>query len=542
MRSNGIVVREQHREDRERIGEHRGVGHDARQAHGFLGGFRVAEQRGEQAQRLDHLVAIVERDRDGLAFLGQHHRLVDHAGPRRHDHGHNREDLAEHALLGFARRLRPRGLQCLLAQLGCLFVLAEAKRRPCCGRERQRARGMPVATTELGRVERDRSERDAETGTADREAGDDPQREVGLLRLDRRRQSQTEIFHLGFDQIAPVALVRTAQTGAGPLGERGEALGVASRERGGLIGLRQSLPAVVTDRLEQAVASRAGGDVDGNQRLVDEPIEQIDGIDDRDRAVGHDGFDLREIEAACEHAQPPQHHALRFAEKIVRPVDRVAQCLLAGRCGAAPGRQQPKPLIEMGEDVGDGARTHPRRGQFDRERDAVEATTQLRQCRDVVVADGEAVARVSRPIDEQVHGVGSKHALGCIFARHRQRRDRHDPFAGHREPFAARGQDPRIARARHQPQRQMRRGVDHVLAVVEHQQQGTLLERLDDAIFDRLSRLLLHSQHAPDGLRDHRRIGDARQFHEPRTVGIGGQHSRRRPAARAGSCRHLRPR
>ncbi len=93
-----------------------------------------------------------------------------------------------------------------------------------------------------------------------------------------------------------------------------------------------------------------------------------------------------EGEATREDAEPVEHSALGFAEQVVGPVDRGTQGVVALHRGASTTRQQPEPFVEAGRDVGRLHRRDPRRRELERQRDPVEALTDLhdRRCGRVV--------------------------------------------------------------------------------------------------------------------------------------------------------------
>ena len=90
----------------------------------------------------------------------------------------------------------------------------------------------------------------------DRQASDEPEREVDLVVLDCPRERDAEILQLDRDELAPDALVMPAQTRPGPFGEFREVPRVPPGKRIGFLRLDEALPGVVTDRLQQPVARR----------------------------------------------------------------------------------------------------------------------------------------------------------------------------------------------------------------------------------------------------------------------------------------------
>ena len=104
-----------------------------------------------------------------------------------------------------------------------------------------------------------------------------------------------------------------------------------------------------------------------------------------------------EVEAAQKCRQPAKKHPLGLGQQRVRPVHRGAQRLLAAYRGARPAGQQPEPVMQAIEDLGQRQGAHPRGGQLDRQRQSVEATANFRHRRGIVVGDGEIRAARGGP-------------------------------------------------------------------------------------------------------------------------------------------------
>ena len=85
-------------------------------------------------------------------------------------------------------------------------------------------------------------------------------------------------------------------------------------------------------------------------------------------------------------------------------------------------------------------------------------------------------------------------------------------------------------------------GVEHVLAVVEHQQPDPALQRGGHRLAHGLARLLGDAQHRRHRVGHRRRIGDRRQFENPDTVGKFIGQPRRDLRSPGGSCRPRPPR
>ncbi len=145
--------------------------------------------------------------------------------------------------------------------------------------------------------------------------------------------------------------------------------------------------------------------------------------------------------------------------------------------GAAAARQQAEALAESLRDLGRCQRPDAGRGELDRERDAVEAPADLQHRADVAFVDGEVGADGRRPLREETDGVAVEGrleagALGCDA----EAPDDDEPLARHAEALPARRED----RDPGAPLRDLAHDVghrgDHVLAVVEHEEQLLALQ------------------------------------------------------------------
>ena len=87
-----------------------------------------------------------------------------------------------------------------------------------------------------------------------------------------------------------------------------------------------------------------------------------------------------------------------------------------------------------------------------------------------------------------------------------------------------------------------RGGVQHVLTVVDHQQQFARPQVLDHRLLDVQALPLLQPQRRRNGVAHRRAVVQRRKFAHPHTVAEALLLAVRRPPARAGSCRRRRPR
>ena len=91
-------------------------------------------------------------------------------------------------------------------------------------------------------------------------------------------------------------------------------------------GVVESAGAVLADGLEHPVSRWIGLIVEGDERLGNESIEQVQHFESWDDVVVA-AHRLGGVEGAssCEHRQPPEQHLLGFAEQVVAPGDRRLQ-------------------------------------------------------------------------------------------------------------------------------------------------------------------------------------------------------------------------
>ena len=98
-----------------------------------------------------------------------------------------------------------------------------------------------------------------------------------------------------------------------------------------------------------------------------------------------------EVEPTREDRQPHEQGLLGFGEQPVGPVDRRGEALLPGRRTARAAAQKTQPVQAPGH-VKAAHHTHPRRGQLDRQRQAVEPPTDLGDRADRFVGRGRSPA------------------------------------------------------------------------------------------------------------------------------------------------------
>ena len=219
-------------------------------------------------------------------------------------------------------------------------------------------------------------------------------------------------------------------------------------------------------------------------------------------------------------------------EQVVGPLHRVAQRLVAFQPAPA-SRQQPEPVTETVAHLLRAHRHHPRRRQLDRQRDPVQPPADLRhRVRVVGLVQREArsdrpgrVRRTTPPPPTRPRRATSSDGTGhsCSAPTRSPSRDVAITFT-----VAVRGQD-RLD--------QVGRRVEHVLAVVQHDQQPPPRQGLGDAVGHRQPGLGGDAQDGGHRVGHGGRIADRGQLDQPHPVGELGRSARRRPARPGGSCR-----
>jgi len=474
-------------EQRERLADH-GAGALAVGAvprrHG-----RGVRGRGQQARVIE---AAGEGDRVGeqrLGARGAPDRLLEHRVLV--EGGGGRVLVAELAIVGdgllhaheidlglAAAQGEPRARQqCLHAQRGAL------------GSGDQRGLQPPVALGEVAAVQPEAPQR-----------GGQAQGGLGIA-AQREGQSRAQIVVLGLQRAQRAASAGRERVVL--LGQGQAPVEVAHGHGVVLGGVVQALGCVLADGVEQAKAP--AGDAD--ERLVDQAREEVDDLAARDGSARTHVLRRLEREAAGEDRQAPEEHALLAGEQVVAPLDGGAQRLLARARRAAAGGEDVEAVAQPRRDLVQRQRCHARRGKLDGQRHAVQAPADLLDRLLVLLARAE-VRVGGGALDEQPARLGQRgHAPG------------HLALAVQR--LAARGQDAHARSGTQEVLGQARARVDHVLAVVEHDDR--LAPR--EVRGERLLRRALGRDRGADGqgrgLGHEPTVREARELDEPDAVGNG---------------------
>ena len=286
---------------------------------------------------------------------------------------------------------------------------------------------------------------------------------------------------------------------------------------------------VVPDGLEQPVPGRPGGRpvLDDHQRLVHQPGQPLQHRVPVDRAgpavdgsgpaevVGGDVLRRVEVEGAGEDGQPPEHPLLAGREQAVAPVHGGQQGPVPGGQVAGGRGEQGRVVVEPVEDLLGRQHPGPGRGQLDGQRQPVQAAAQFRHRAGFPVVEGEARVVGAGTLPEQLDG-----------GRDRERRHRPGCLAGDAEGLPAGREQPQSGQVRQGPVGELRARVEQMLAVVQHDQGGSVAELLGDGRPDVAARRVGHADRPGHPGLDELRIGQRGQIHPPDRPGRLGDPQR----------------
>ncbi len=230
-----------------------------------------------------------------------------------------------------------------------------------------------------------------------------------------------------------------------------------------------------------------------------------------------DLLDRVEVEPAGEDGQPAEEHRLVRLQQVVAPLQGRGQRLLARRCGVAPVAEDPEPVVEPLRDRRRAQSPEPARCELERERQPVEAEADARDVLGHVLVEREPRRRRSRALDEQRDGLVAEEPLErerLLRIGDVERRDSEDHLPGHAQRLPARREDRDPRRGAEQPVRQPDRLREHVLAVVEHEQQRPGGEEVGQGVAQVLRREGADVERRRDRLRHEPRVRQGAELDE----------------------------
>ena len=283
----------------------------------------------------------------------------------------------------------------------------------------------------------------------------------------------TQVVLLQVQAVQPGPLLRALHAVPALLGQRKIMPGMPRCSAGRVPGVATDEFAVrvLAQRVKHPVPGRCVLCTAQHQRLVHQRTQQVEDVQAVERRVGAHALGRSQVEAANEHAQALEQQLLGLRQQVVRPIDQRTQGLLALLQHPAATGKQLVAVIQALVDVGHRQRAHARCGQFQRQRDALQALHQIGHRRGLGRRQQPTRFVRLRTLDKQAHrSRGLQLGQACTPRRHGQRMHRVDLLAGHVQGLAAGRHQPHTGRGPHQGMRQAGRGLDQVLAVVEHQQ------------------------------------------------------------------------
>jgi hypothetical protein len=200
------------------------------------------------------------------------------------------------------------------------------------------------------------------------------------------------------------------------------------------------------------------------------------------------------------------------AEQVVAPGDRGAQRPLPLREVAGPPAEQREAAAQAGQERRRRPEAAARRGEFDRQRDPIQPPADLAHGRGGLRPEGEGGVHRLRPLGEQPDGGGA----GRRRVRSRRDVERPEPvrvLPPHAQDHPAGDQD-RQPRAPREEVGEGRGGPDHLLEVVQHQEQVPVPERRHQPLRQRLTARLFDPQAQRRRGQDGRWVADGRQRDE----------------------------
>ena len=225
--------------------------------------------------------------------------------------------------------------------------------------------------------------------------------------------------------------------------------------------------------------------------------------------------------AAHEHREPGEERPLGGRQQAVAPVEGGPQRPLAGRrVPSAPGEHGQAAAQARRSSAPGGSSLTRAVGQLDGQREPVDAGADGGDGGGVLLRDGEVGPDGPRPLDEE----GDRLAAGERLRRgralgvgERQRGHRVLALGGQAERGAAGGEHPQARRGRQQVGHD-RRGVRHLLEVVQDQQQALGLEVARERLAQGFAGDLPDTERPGDGTEHQLRVAERGQRDEPHPV------------------------
>ena len=192
-------------------------------------------------------------------------------------------------------------------------------------------------------------------------------------------------------------------------------------------------------------------------------------------------------EASREHRQPRKRLALDFTQQTPRVVEHDVDARVPWRLCGIDGVQQLGSLPQFGRDGITRQHARPGRSQFQRQRQAFDLPADLDDGRGLLGGDKFRMHAMGCT-HEKAHRIESFDPVAVLVLRARKAFERHQPLHRQCQPNARCHQELHAGTLGQQPF-QLRRAVDELFEVVQHQQHPAVAQRLDH-LLDRLGAAL----------------------------------------------------
>ncbi len=266
--------------------------------------------------------------------------------------------------------------------------------------------------------------------------------------------------------------------------------------------LGQAVAPIGPDGVEQTVPVPVSQGVHLQQRPVDELADHEHGIDvwrcrtvSATQQLGRVG----QPERSGEDRQCLEGRARGAIQHLVAPRHRRRERLLSWIDALTSVAEDREPIRQPSQQLGWCEHVRARRGELERERQAIEPTADLGDGPDVLGREREAGLRRASPLDEQAdrlertcrRDVGVDRRLGRGEWRHRPTLLTRNP-----QRLSARRQDTAATAGLEQRPDQPSDRLGHALAVVEDDQHLAIAQVVDDHVGRIATRLIADAEHA----------------------------------------------
>ena len=269
-----------------------------------------------------------------------------------------------------------------------------------------------------------------------------------IAACDRPFERGAQVVELVSEMAQPphdVAALRRAPVDVRQLGEAPVVGGVPVAHRLAVVAAGEAFATVLGEREQQSVAT---GAVVDEQRLVDQPADDVADVGGPEMLVGAHRLGRLERAATGEHREPFEHGLFVFEQQVVAPVGDRPQGLLTWERRARTAGQQSEPVVESLRQLRHRERVAAGGGELDRERHPVEAFAQIGEHTAMRLGQLEIGDGGSCPFGEQGHCIVGVERRGRSTPSRRGHGGPRDLWPGGADPAPSPADRPPAARRR----------------------------------------------------------------------------------------------